>query len=236
MEEAFIPVMPGQKFKFGCGPSVSCFNDCCHDLNQFLTPYDIICLKNSLGITSTEFLAKYTTRHAGEQTGLPVIALLTDPATDLACIFLTENGCGIYDARPSSCRMYPLARLARRDRQSGVIREEYMVIRESFCMGHGEGEEWTSEAWIENQGLALYNEMNDIVMEIISLKNVKMPGALDLRSSFLIETALYDLDRFKTEIVEGESFDAPPEMIEAARNDDVELFKLAVEWLKKTVF
>jgi len=29
-------------FTFACHPGVSCFNQCCRDVNIFLTPYDII--------------------------------------------------------------------------------------------------------------------------------------------------------------------------------------------------
>src|SRR6056297_2305467 len=44
-------------FAFSCYPGISCFNACCRDLNQFLMPYDIIRLKQDVGITSTRFLA-----------------------------------------------------------------------------------------------------------------------------------------------------------------------------------
>ena len=47
-------------FKFACHDKISCFNQCCRDVNIFLTPYDIIRLKNRLGMTSEEVLKKYT--------------------------------------------------------------------------------------------------------------------------------------------------------------------------------
>jgi len=49
---------PEDKFSFSCHPGVSCFNHCCADINIVLTPYDIIRLKNRLGITSPEFHEK----------------------------------------------------------------------------------------------------------------------------------------------------------------------------------
>jgi hypothetical protein len=58
-----IPISIDDTFKFSCSAKVPCFNECCQDLNQFLTPYDILCLKNHLGMTSGAFLERYTTTH-----------------------------------------------------------------------------------------------------------------------------------------------------------------------------
>ena len=54
-----------EAFRFACGPEVTCFNDCCRDLNQALTPYDTLRLKRSLGVPSGRFLAQFTRRHTG---------------------------------------------------------------------------------------------------------------------------------------------------------------------------
>ena len=45
-------------FRFNCYPGVSCFTNCCQDITIVLTPYDVLRLKNSLGIPSGEFLDK----------------------------------------------------------------------------------------------------------------------------------------------------------------------------------
>ena len=37
-------------FTFACHPGVPCFNDCCGDVNIFLTPYDILRLKQALNM------------------------------------------------------------------------------------------------------------------------------------------------------------------------------------------
>ena len=50
-----IETLPGRKlndsdtFMFRCHSGLECFNKCCRNLNLFLYPYDIICLKNKLG-------------------------------------------------------------------------------------------------------------------------------------------------------------------------------------------
>ena len=46
----------GSPFKFSCSPGISCFTECCQDVSIVLTPYDVLRLKNCLGISSDEFL------------------------------------------------------------------------------------------------------------------------------------------------------------------------------------
>mgnify|MGYP003572022551 CR=1 FL=1 len=58
-------------FKFACHPGVSCFGDCCGDINIVLTPYDVLRLKNRLGITSGEFLDQYTVLPFTEEQRIP---------------------------------------------------------------------------------------------------------------------------------------------------------------------
>ena len=62
-------------FKFACQPGISCYNECCGDVNIFLTPYDILRMKNALGIDSEEFLEKYTITPFDKHQNYPVILL-----------------------------------------------------------------------------------------------------------------------------------------------------------------
>ena len=234
-----IPISIDDTFKFSCSAKVPCFNACCRDLNQFLTPYDILCLKNHLGMTSGAFLERYTTQHTGPETGLPVIALKPDDALKLKCAFVTKAGCSVYIARPSSCRMYPLARAVSRCRETGKITEHFALIKESHCRGFEQETTQTVRQWIENQKIAGYNEINDMLMEIISLKNHTRPGPLDMKSSHFFQIALYDLDRFRPHIFEKgllDDFHLDSDTLEAVKNDDVELLKLGHKWIKQILF
>ncbi|MFC1817173.1 MFS transporter [Thermodesulfobacteriota bacterium] len=103
-----IPIAPSETFLFSCSRPVACFNDCCQDLNQFLTPFDILRLKNRLGIPSNVFLERFTTEHIGPKSGLPVITLKADPASQPKCPFVTPAGCSVYEDRP--LLMAPLLR------------------------------------------------------------------------------------------------------------------------------
>ncbi|MGE0085678.1 MAG: YkgJ family cysteine cluster protein [Desulfococcaceae bacterium] len=238
-EYEVIPLSAEDAFSFSCSPEISCFNECCRDISQFLTPYDILRLKNHLGIRSDEFLKQYTTRHTGPETGLPVIVLRLDNASDMKCPFVRPEGCSVYEDRPSSCRTYPLARLASRSRETGKITEQYVLLQEKHCKGHFENHQQTVQDWVKQQGLEIYNEMNDQMMEIISLKKQRHPAHLDFREKHIFHMALYDLDNFRTQAVQNrllEKLDVSPEELESAEKDDTVLLKLGIRWVKYAIF
>ena len=239
MENNTSPLSSNDVFKFSCTQEVACFNECCRDLNQFLTPYDILRLKNRLGLTSSIFLEQYTTQHTGPETGLPIITLKTDYAHEFKCPFVTASGCRIYEDRPSSCRTYPLIRVASRSRETGTVTEQYMLLKETHCLGCKQGQNWTVQKWIENQEVAIFNQMNDMFMEIIGLKNRLLPGPLDIKSSLMFHLACYDLDTFRSHIFDKDLLggrNLEPETMNALKHDDAELLKLGFEWVKETLF
>jgi uncharacterized protein len=232
-------------FTFSCSSEVSCFNECCRDLNQFLTPYDILCLKNGLDISSGQFLENYTLQHTGPETGLPVVTLKPDNSSDKAtCPFVTETGCLVYNYRPGSCRTYPLARLASRSRETGEITEHYALLHEPHCFGFQKGpihkvRAQTVREWIKSQGIAMYNEMNDLFMEVISLKNQHMPGPMDIKSRHMFHMACYDLDNFREHLFEKDLLsgsDSGAKESELLKNDDIELMKFGIKWVKENIF
>ncbi|MBI9081952.1 MAG: YkgJ family cysteine cluster protein [Desulfobacterales bacterium] len=234
-----VPVLPSETFCFDCSPDVPCFNACCRDLNQFLTPYDILQLKTHLGLTSQEFLARYTQMHMGPETGLPIVSIKPDPGRDRPCPFVTEKGCSVYAARPASCRTYPLMRAVSRSRETGRIAEHFMVLREPHCRGFETHVSRTPEQWLETQGAVPYNRYNDRLLEIISLKNRLRPGPLGFGEAYLFQMALYDLDAFRAHLFEGDGRHDPDltgETLEAARSDDLALLELAMEWVKRKLF
>ena len=240
MENEFTPLTLDTPFRFACHNKVACFNECCHDLNQFLTPYDILRLKNGLGLTSTEFLEQYTTLHTGPESGLPVAALKTDAASGMACPFVRPAGCSVYAFRPASCRIYPVARAITRSRETGRIEEHYALLKEPHCLGHAQDSFQTVREWVANQELAVYNEFNDMLMEIIALKNQQGPEPLDMTSRLAFHMALYDLDRFRVQVFEiglldnndldGTGLD--PDMLEQAREDDEALLRIGHGFVK----
>ncbi|MGW8301310.1 MAG: YkgJ family cysteine cluster protein, partial [Desulfobacterales bacterium] len=226
MNNNLIPIEADETFRFGCSPAVACFNECCRDLNQFLYPYDILRLKKGLGISSGEFLERYTTRHIGPESGLPIVALQTADTKALTCPFVTEKGCRVYPDRPASCRTYPLVRAISRNRESGQITERFMLLNEPHCLGFNEPKEQTARQWIKEQGVETDNEINDRLLEIISLKNQLQPGPMDRKSRQRLYTALYDLDNFRNQVFNHnlpDGFDVHPEKLAAAKTNDTAL-------------
>ena len=235
MENEFTPLALDTPFRFACHSKVACFNECCRDLNQFLTPYDIMRLKNGLGMTSTRFLEQYTTLHTGPESGLPIVALKADTASGMACPFVRPAGCSVYAHRPASCRIYPVARAITRSRETGRIEKHYALLKEPHCLGHAQDTRQTVREWVDSQELTVYNEFNDMLMEIIALKNQQGPEPLDLKSRLSFHMALYDLDRFRVQVFAKDLLkDArlDPDLLEQAREDDIALLRIGHGWVK----
>ncbi|CAB1080048.1 Fe-S oxidoreductase [Alkalispirochaeta odontotermitis] len=239
MEPDVTPISLQESFCFACHPAVPCFNECCRDLNQLLTPYDILRLKNHLGLTSRQFLERCTTQHVGPESGLPIVTLKPGNPQNLTCPFVTSRGCSVYENRPSSCRTYPLMRGIARCRQTGRMTEQFMVLKETHCRGFDRGRSHTVQQWIEGQQIADYNDINDKLMQIISLKNRRQPGVLDLKARHMFFTALYDLDSFRSQITEnGIRADAnlDPAMVDKALEDDLALLEIGMQWVERVLF
>ena len=238
MNDHLTPIGPGEKFRFACSPEIACFNRCCRDLNQLLYPYDILRLKKGLGLSSGEFLERYTIQHTGPESGLPIVALKTTDAEQLICPFVTEKGCRVYPDRPSSCRIYPLMRAISRNRETGKITERFMLLKEPHCLGFHEPKEQTVRQWIKEQGVETDNPINDRLIEIISLKSRLRPGPLDLETRRRFYTALYDLDAFRNQLFNDrrkDNLDVDPQKLTAAETDDSNLLEVGLEFVKKVL-
>lgn len=226
-------------FQFSCHRGISCFNDCCRDLNQFLTPYDILRLKKSLKLSSQQFLKQYTVSHIGPRSGLPVVSLKMIEGQGLNCPFVSPAGCTVYEDRPGSCRTYPLGRIAVNRPDKSACEEFYIVIQEDHCLGFNEPKQWTVRQWKQDQELDMYNKMNDLLMGVLSLKNRSGIKTLSDPQNHLFYMACYDHDRFRDYAFEKrlwEGSSVEEDAVEAIRKDDVALMQYAIEWIKDRLF
>jgi hypothetical protein len=217
------------KFKFSCYKGIECFTKCCNSLKLFLTPYDIIRIKNRLKITSEEFLREYTVYNI--QSSLPVVMLKMDENGD--CPFVSPDGCTIYNDRPASCRLYPLARMRSRNE------EFYFIVREPHCRGFEEEKEWTVKEWIEDQGAEIYNQMNDSFLELISSRCRFLGRQFNAREIQIFYMTCYNIDKFRRFIFKTKFLDIfkiERDVIEKMKTDDVELMKFGFRWLKLALF
>ncbi|HTA43026.1 MAG TPA: YkgJ family cysteine cluster protein [Bryobacteraceae bacterium] len=97
---------------------------CCKVAETDVTKRDIDRLARYLGISSREFIERYTTMSAFEQEE-PILR-----RRESGCIFLDGNDCSIYEVRPDTCRDFPhLIRGA----GSFESRMWQMVDRATYC-------------------------------------------------------------------------------------------------------
>ena len=236
MQPTVTPLEKHQTFCFTCSSEVACFNACCRNLNQALTPYDVLCLKQFLKLSSGDFLNRYTEESTGPGTGLPVVSLRFNDADDLACPFVTDAGCRVYPARPASCRTYPLARGVSRDRKTGHLTEHWALIREPHCRGFKGGRRQTVDEWVDDQQIAAHNRMNDNMLELISLKNRFRPGPLMPAVQKRIYTALYDIDTFRNDPYfkdRNVTTTTDTQNRERSKTADHDLLPVAMNWVRK---
>ena len=197
------PVMPemfdGEKpIRFRCGKGISCFNACCKSADISLTPYDIIRLKKRLGMNSSEFLENHTVPFEMEKDGMAGIRLKSSEGST-ACPFMTDEGCSVYEDRPTACRYYPLAHLSMRKQDEYVDRSGYALVVEKHCLGHFEEREILVDDYRKEQDLELYDEASRGWRQLILKKKSSGPsiGKPSGRSLQLFFTACYDIDRFR---------------------------------------
>ena len=238
MDPAFRPLLPADTFRFACHPQVPCFNQCCRDLTQHLTPYDILRLKQALGLSSGELLSQYILESTGPSSGLPIISL-RPVGPERLCPFVADDGCRVYLDRPASCRTYPLARAVGIHPQSGELVEQFALLREPHCRGFATERKQAAAEWVADQGLSPYNQMNDRLLELIQLNNRRAGGPLTPTESAHFRLALYDLDEFRSRLTAGELPDAglPAAAIRTALDGDADdLLQFALRWTRRIIF
>lgn len=227
-------------FQFACHKGIGCFNKCCQSIDIQLTPYDILRLKNRLGLSAREFLFRHTVPFEMDGHGVPGLKLRTqDESTQ--CPFLTEQGCGVYEDRPTACRYYALGLMSMRKKDSPTDEDSYFVVKEDHCLGHAEPQVQTVRAYRQSQGVDVYDEMNREWRQVVLKKRSCGPtiGKPSDRSLQLFFLASYDLDGFR-EFMNTPSFDevyeVAPEERERLRQDDVAIMRFAFRFLKQALF
>ena len=225
------------KIRFDCHPGVACFTRCCKDADMYLYPYDIIRMKNGLGISSEQFLDQYSFQAFRDNPYFPSLMLKMSDDEEKSCPFLSSKGCTIYKDRPFSCRSYPLERAVARSGDQNGRKVIYFIMRHSYCLGHEESRQWTLTEWIQDQEMEVYNEMNDLWVDIDSIFRANPWGdqGIDSPALKMAFMACFNVDMFKKFIFESSflsRFDLPGERIENLKRSDVELMRFGFDWIK----
>ncbi len=236
--EDFPRMKKTDKFRFACNPSVECFNKCCNDVNIFLTPYDIIRLKNRLGISSTEFLRKYTLLPLDENLQHPVVMFRMQDDT-LNCHFVSDKGCTVYEDRPWACRMFPVGIASPKDGNEDLDEEFYFLLKEDVCQGFDQGKEWTIEEWMNDQQVEDYIEIGDLFKEISLHERFRSKRPMEPVKLEMFYTVCYDIDKFRDLVFNStffKRFKVSGEMKDKMMNDDVELLRYGFKFLRFSLF
>lgn len=228
------------KFKFKCHKGVKCFTQCCRGINITLTPYDIIRLKNRLGLNSEQFLAIYSKLEILEKTDLPIVTLKLLDDDQQSCPFVRDDGCLVYADRPTTCRYYPIGVASLSHKEDSDGNEFYFFVHEPHCKGFEEDSEWTVRQWRKDQGVDIHDEINagwtDLVVRKRSFpKNIM----LTQKAKEMFFLASYNIDKFREFVFKSsflQRYEVDDTTIQKIREDEIELLKFAVKWLRGVLF
>jgi len=225
-------------FSFGCHPDITCFTECCRELDLALTPYDVLRLCKELRMTAATFIERYVVLEQDENDIFPVLYLGMVDDGRASCPFISKSGCRVYNGRPGACRAYPVGRGVTLD-SNGNKKELYVLVREDHCRGFVEDQPYKVGEWFENQGLVEYNKINDEVLTLLQHEQVSKGLRLtrEQKDNFLL--ALYKLDEF-CELVSSPEFQNEFKLTEEERDSvlsgDLNLLRFGIRWLKETLF
>lgn len=231
---------PKSEFIFKCHSGVKCFTKCCRAINITLTPYDILLLKNRLSLSSTEFLAIYTTPQLFEKTDLPIVTLKLLDDDQQSCPFVRDDGCLVYSARPTTCRYYPLGVAALNYDEEADGKDFYFFVNEPHCLGFEEDKNWTVDEWRKDQGVDTHDEINAEWTDLIVRKR-SFPASVKLteQSKQMFFMTCYDIDKFKKFVFEStflNLYEIDTKTIEKIQASEVELLKFGFKWMKWVLY
>jgi Fe-S-cluster containining protein len=239
------PVIPNQLqgdavIQFRCHKDIDCFNACCRNIDIMLTPYDILRLKQRLGITSTEFLRLYTEPFEFGKNSVAGVKFKPKEGTT-ECQFVTDAGCSVYEDRPTACRYYPVGLLSTRRQDENFDRASYALVKEDHCHGHFEDRKLTIDEYRKEQGLEEYDEHGRAWRQLILKVKSAGPaiGNMSRTSLKFFFMACYDLDRFR-EFVRSTGFSTTYDIDQATMDellaDDMALLRFGDRMIRQIMY
>ena len=224
-------------FTFDCYPGIACFNRCCRRLNLFLYPYDVIRLKNRLGLSSDQFLDKYVDVILRPNSFFPEVLLKMLDDEEQSCSFISSAGCEVYPDRPDTCRKFPMEQGIFYDSDKKQAKRVYFFKPPDFCQGPQEEKVWTPAQWNQDPDDALYDQMTVQWAEVKRLFQrdpwgIEGPEGPKAKMAFM---ATYNLDRFRDFVFQSsflKRYQIKAVMLRKIELEDVELMELAFDWVR----
>ncbi len=231
-------IKKNETFSFECHSELKCFNLCCRNLNLFLYPYDIIRLKQRLGISSDTFIDEHTDIIMRKENFFPDVLLRMSENEEKTCPFLTKSGCSVYEDRPYSCRTFPLEQGTLYHAESDSTELIYFFRPPNFCEGKKEKKEWSTDSWMKDQDALAHNKSTIKWAKVKSLFPISPPWAVSdfynpkLKSAFM---AAYNIDKFREFIFSStflRRYKIKPALKRKIKKDDFKLSNVAFAWIK----
>ena len=244
-----VPVRlnPGDKFNFRCHKGVSCWNECCHGADITLTPYDILMLARHFKVRPAQFTATYAVPAFHDASNLPVAKLvMTGKDGKGPCVFMDEEeGCTVYEARPATCRYYPLGLGSIKFKGHEAREDMYFLVREGHCKGHDEDRLQSVADYRKEQGVEPYDLINErwigILMKMASWRSMGGPMGKDVpkQTKQMFYMICTDIDKFRNFVFETkflQTYEIDDDMIESLKYSDETLLQLGFDWMSTVMF
>jgi Fe-S-cluster containining protein len=125
---------------------------CCYNKRIQVNPYEVARLSRNKGLSTTDLIRDYL------EPGKPYL----DNQSDGACVFLTDQGCGVHADRPLVCRIYPLVQ-----KLTGEGRESFHYAAPHPKTEGVYGQEGTVKDFLMAQGLPPFLEVRDRYVAVV---------------------------------------------------------------------
>ena len=243
IDENNIDDLPGKQlsenepFSFRCHSGLDCFNKCCRNLNLFLYPYDVIRLKNNLGISSDQFLEKYVDIVIRPDSYFPAVLLSMVENEEKTCPFLSQSGCSVYPDRSDSCRTFPMELGMLFDAETKKAKRIHFFRPPDFCLGQYEKQTLTTKTWAIDQESDIYNKMTARWADVKSLFQTDPwgPHGPDGPRGKMAFMAAYNTDMFRNFVFNSsflKRYKVKADIQKKIKSEDVELMKFGFSWIK----
>ena len=191
----------------------------------------MVCLR----FTLTEFLRQYTESFEFGKGSVGGVKYKPKEGTN-ECQFVTDEGCSVYEDRPTACRL-----LSTRRQDENFDRASYALVEEDHCHGHLEDRKLTINEYREEQGLEEYDEHGCAWRQLILKVKSAGPsiGNMSKTSLKFFFMACYDMDRFR-EFVKSAGFattyDIDQATMDEMLSDDMALLRFGDRMIRQIMY
>ena len=107
-------------------------------------------------------------------------------------------------------------------------------------MGFEEDKEWTVSKWRKDQGVDIHDDINAQWTDLVVRKRSFPPNIkLTDQAKQMFFMVSYNIDKFREFVFESsflKRFDVDEKTLDKIKNDEIELLKFGVNWLKGILF